>query len=81
MIVMTVAPKTCTAQVGETASYSLKAEGIETYQWQYSKDGGNSWYRSSAAGADTDTVSFKVTATNRSMIYRCKLTTHDEATV
>ncbi len=79
MIVMTVAPKTCTAAVGETASYSLKAEGIASYQWQYSKDNGASWYKSSATGAETDTVSFKATATNRAMIYRCKLTTPDEA--
>ncbi len=79
MIVLQTAPKTCTAKVGETAGFSLKAEGIDTYLWQYSKDGGQTWYKSGAAGYDTDSISFKVTSGNRTMIYRCKLTTADGA--
>ncbi len=79
MIVLKTAPKASSAAVGQTASFSLKAEGIASYLWQYSKDGGTTWYKSGAAGAETDTISFTVKAANRSMIYRCKLTTEDGA--
>lgn len=67
-------PKICTASVGTTASYSVSANNIIRYQWQYSKDNGINWYNSSASGYNTDTISFKATTTNRATIYRCKLT-------
>ncbi|MDO4492156.1 MAG: CAP domain-containing protein [Lachnospiraceae bacterium] len=74
-VVVTEQPKNSSAAAGTTASFSITAANAATYQWQYSRDNGASWYRSSAAGATTPTVSFKVNSTNRSNIYRCKLTT------
>ncbi len=79
MIVLTEGPVDTQGVVGEEVTFSLKTEGIETYLWQYSKDGGNTWYKSGAAGADTDTITFTVNQKNIGMLYRCKLTTEDGA--
>ena len=41
---ITQQPTDYTGKTGETATYSVKAEGTNLkYQWQYSKDGGVSW--------------------------------------
>ena len=60
--------------IGETATISVTAENAYTYQWYYSKDGGENWYKSSTAGAATDTLTLKVKAANDGMMYRCKVT-------
>ena len=67
-------PAACTAPVGSTASYSVLAVNVASYQWYYSKNNGATWYKSTADGADTAIVSFKATSANRSNLYRCKLT-------
>lgn len=73
-------PQTSTAAVGQQAVFSVKADGIESYQWYYSKNGEN-WYISSASGNTTDTLTFTATASNRANIYRCKLTRADGISV
>ncbi len=72
--VITRQPATCTVPTGGIASYTVEAQNVESYQWYYSKDGGEKWYASSAEGADTATVSFTAKASNRGNIYRCRLT-------
>ena len=67
--------------MGSIASYTVTAQDVETYQWYYSKDGGVKWYKSTASGADTDTVSFKATSGNRGNLYRCRLTSAAGKTV
>ncbi len=59
---------------GGEAIFSVNAVNADTYQWYYSKDGGTKWYKSNAAGADTDTLRITVKASNDGMLYRCKVT-------
>lgn len=73
-VIITEQPATCRVAVGGNASYHVSANNIAAYQWQYSKNNGENWYNSSVTGSDTDTITFKATSTNRTMLYRCKLT-------
>lgn len=51
-------------------SITATGEGL-TYQWYYSKDGGNVWSRSGMTGALTDTLSVKLTSSRNGQMYRC----------
>ncbi|MDO4492008.1 MAG: hypothetical protein Q4B85_13165 [Lachnospiraceae bacterium] len=61
------------AKIGDTVSYRVSAENVSSYQWQYSKDG-KEWFNSSAASAKTSTLSLKLSDSNKTNKYRCKLT-------
>lgn len=43
------------------------------WQWYYSKDGGTTWYKSTATGAKTPTLTIKATSSNSDVkvVYRC----------
>ena len=62
------------------ANFHVEVSGeVASYQWQYSKDGGNSWFKSSSAtqgyNTDTLTVAGVSGATNRDgFLYRCVIT-------
>lgn len=67
------------ANVGDTAVFSLEAEGSElSYKWQYSVDGGGKWVNnmpSGVLGGNTDTITVPVTSYRKSTcIYRCVIT-------
>ncbi|MCQ2501088.1 MAG: hypothetical protein MJ117_07065, partial [Lachnospiraceae bacterium] len=74
-VVITTQPVSCSAAVGEHGSFTVVAENAVTYKWQYSANNGSTWISSTAAGADTATTTPKVTTSNRTNLYRCKLTT------
>lgn len=74
IVVVKEQPQVSQAIIGTTASFTVKADNIASYQWQYSKNNGESWFNSSAAGYNTSTISMKATVTNHNTIYRCKLT-------
>jgi hypothetical protein len=67
-------PENTDAAVGGQISYTVKALNADTYQWYYSKDGGNKWYKSTAAGAATETLSMTVKSNNKDNRYKCRLT-------
>lgn len=67
-------PEDCSAKMGGTAHFSVESDNGVKYQWQFSKDGGKTWYNSSTAGAKTETISFKVTSSNYQNLYRCVIT-------
>jgi len=67
-------PQSVTAAVGSKAVFTVETEGeVASYQWQYSKDSGKSWYNSSAAtqGYNTDTLTVGATAARNGFMYRC----------
>lgn len=67
-------PSSKSASVGKTVNFSVLAVGDNLeYAWFYSKDGGNSWFRSSAAtqGYNTNTLSVVATAVRDGFMYRC----------
>ena len=60
--------------VGKTAVISLTAAQATAYQWYYSKDGGNKWYKSTGDGSDTNTLNVPIKKSSMGSIYRCKVT-------
>ena len=71
---ITEQPKDLEAQVGDSVSYSVKAVRADSYQWYYSKDNGAKWYKSTASGANTDTITLTVKSSGLATIYRCVVT-------
>jgi len=73
-------PEDANVAPGEKAFFHAEVSGeVVKYQWQYSKDGGKSWYSSSSAtqGYNTDTliVASVSGSTNRNgFLYRCIIT-------
>ena len=60
--VIVTQPAGQTAAEGKTATFTVTASGEGlSYQWQYSKDGGNNWYNKSGATSASYTVTAKAT--------------------
>ena len=75
-VVIVSHPEDASAPVGEYVTFKIVAENVETYQWQYSKNG-TTWYdctTTSWPGADTAEVTAKVTATRDGYQFRCVVT-------
>lgn len=63
--------KACAAP-GETAEFSISAEGKDlTYQWQFYD--GSSWKNSTASGYNTDTLKVTANPAWEGRLYRCKV--------
>ncbi len=75
--VVTQQPKNVTAEVNASVSFTVKASNADSYQWQYSKDGGASWGSSPATGNKTDTLQLTATVSRDGYQYRCKITNGD----
>lgn len=57
-----------------TAVFSVKADGVETYQWYYRTSSKGSWKKSVAASGKTSNYSVNATSAKNGYQYRCKLT-------
>ncbi|MBQ1571616.1 MAG: hypothetical protein IIZ78_10860 [Clostridiales bacterium] len=66
-------PQDSVAQVGETATFTVVAQGVSQYQWECKFPDGD-WFNSTSAGNNTASVSFTVTDRNKTLQFRCKLT-------
>lgn len=75
-IVITGHPVFAEPTIGETSAICVDAEGEGlTYKWQYSLNGGVSWFASkSFEGKNTDTLYVPVTAARDGFLYRCVIT-------
>ncbi|MBQ2061349.1 MAG: immunoglobulin domain-containing protein, partial [Oscillospiraceae bacterium] len=74
-VVITTQPESFTGSVGETAVFTVAAEGSElTYQWQYKAAGGSTWRNSGMTGADTASLQVPVTEARHGQQYRCVVT-------
>ena len=72
-ITITSQPSDFTGQVGETARFTVAAEGEGlSYQWQLKK--GSSWSNLSSGGATTPTLSIKIDANKNGKTYQCVIT-------
>ena len=69
--VITTQPKAQTVGAGSKATFSVTAAGAESYQWQFSKDGGSTWGNCTGQAA---TFSFTATAKYNGWKYRCIVT-------
>jgi len=72
---ITAQPENVTANVGDTAHFTVAASGDGLkYQWQFSDDGGAKWYNSPAEGNKTATLTVPATQDRSGNKYRCKVT-------
>lgn len=60
--------------VGETANFSVHAEGERVrYRWYYSKDNGITWKKCQYSGYSTNTLSFSVNTYQYNYLFRCEV--------
>ena len=73
-LTITTQPVDHVGAVGSTAEFTVAVnkENV-TYQWYYSNDG-QSWAKSGASGATTDTLTIQMTAARQGQLYRCEIT-------
>ncbi len=77
---ITEQPRSVCIPAGETARFTVAAEGTDlTYQWQYSK--GENWANSGLTGNNTDTLSVPATVARNGQQYRCAVTRAGVTTV
>ncbi|MBR2549705.1 MAG: hypothetical protein IKE92_06790 [Clostridiales bacterium] len=73
-VTITKQPANVTGSVGDTASFSVTAQGSGLqYQWQMYSNG--AWKNSGATGAKTNKITFKIGQSHNGMKYRCIITT------
>ena len=57
---ITANPKNVKASIGDTVTFTVKAEGTDlTYQWYYRDNADDEWKKTGATGNKTDTLTFK----------------------
>ena len=76
---ITAQPVDYAAAVGETATFTVKATGAASYQWQYNN--GTSWKNNSGDAAKTNTFSIAASTTRYKYEYRCEVTGNDGSVV
>ncbi len=74
-------PQDIKGKVGEQLTLDVKAEGVKTYEWQYSADGKNYSAWSWVEGYDQASMKFELTEGRVGMKFRCKITGEDGNTV
>lgn len=68
-------PKDHVGAVGETASFTVVAMNVTSYQWEVYRSG--TWQNTYGTGYNTDTITYEITNTTRNFKWRCKLTDSD----
>lgn len=66
-------PVNVEAMLQSTVNFTLRAKKAVSYQWYYSKDQ-ISWFKSSAEGNSTNTLTLTLSKTNSKNFYRCVVT-------
>ena len=69
------------AAIGADAVFSLSANNVKSYQWQYSTDNEEHWSNSNASGNKTDTMTTQANEARYGYFYRCKITGLDNNTI
>ena len=70
-------PQDVKGEIGEKLTLDVQADGVTSYQWQYSTDGKNFYAWSWVAGYDKARMQFELTEGRNGMKFRCKLTGED----
>ena len=74
---ITLQPRNARSKIGETVTFTVKAEYAAAYQWLYSDDDGLTWKKSTLTGNKTATLKFKLNAKNSEYKFRVKVTGKD----
>ena len=73
--VITAQPTDVSVKVGSAAKFTVEAQGEGlTYQWKVSADNGETWSNSTAATANSATLSFTAGSAYHGRLYRCVVT-------
>ena len=75
--VITKQPVNAFGSVGDTVSFTVKANNAKSYVWQYSKDKGKTWTSWKADEYKKATLKLSLTSSRMSMKYRCAITGQD----
>ncbi len=79
---ITAQPQSYEGLVGDMVDFSVEAEGEDlSYQWFYSSDDGANWWKSTASGATTATLSVELRAYRNGQMYKCVVTDANGETV
>ena len=71
---ITAQPEDATATAGQTATFTVTAQGVNmSYCWRYSRDGIN-WYNTTMEGHSTDTLSVPALVSRNGYQYLCVIT-------
>ena len=73
-------PQSQAVEIGGKVTLTVKATGIQAYQWQWTKDG-KTWNNCSSSGYNKASFSFTMSAVVNGRQYRCKLTGLDGSTL
>ena len=75
MLDITSQPENFVGAVGDTASFTVGAQGDTVkYRWYLSSDGGTTWSECWFDGYNTATLSFYINAARAANLYRCVVT-------
>lgn len=73
-VTITLQPQNAAAKAKATVNFHCEASGEGlSFQWYYSKDGGNVWSKSGMTGSTTDTLSVTAIASRNGQMYRCEI--------
>ncbi|MBR4345253.1 MAG: hypothetical protein IKP88_21530, partial [Lachnospiraceae bacterium] len=68
-------PEDILSDIGRNVNFNVKARGDQLkYQWQTSKDGGNTWLNSKMTGYNTDTLTVSAILDRNNYKFRCLVT-------
>ena len=74
---ITAQPVNAAVTEDERVYFSVEASGVNlSYQWQYSKDEGETWKNSKGNGANTAELDIAGSAFNATLVYRCVISNH-----
>lgn len=62
-------------------AFEVEATGVKTYQWQFSRDGGENWQVAGFPGARSSKISVELNSVRRKYVFRCELTSEDGETL
>ncbi|MCR5149003.1 MAG: glycosyl hydrolase 53 family protein [Eubacterium sp.] len=76
LAVISAQPKNAAAYVGDNAVFTFKSRSsVATFEWQISKDGGETWKKSGAEGCATTSLTVPVkNGSYNGYMFRCKVT-------
>lgn len=69
------------ATLNASVTFTVVANNVKSYQWQYKQPGGTTWQNTTISGYATDTITVNATAARDGMSFRCIVTGIDDTTV
>ena len=77
---ITTQPSDFEGEIGDTATFTVVATNVKSYQWQYTSQG-ISWADSSASGNKTASMSISVSEARLAFQFRCAITGLDGSVI